>query len=68
MSDLAGVGDADQYAIGYTYDLSKRTNLYTSYGYTKNDPGSAVGIAVASPPPAPGGDPSVFNVGVRHRF
>ena len=30
-------GKSDQYAIGYTHALSKRTNLYTSYSYTKND-------------------------------
>jgi predicted porin len=47
--------NADQYAIGYIHPLSKRTNLYTSYGRTNND-------AVV------GADANVFNVGVRHRF
>ncbi|MGH8807654.1 MAG: porin [Noviherbaspirillum sp.] len=61
--DLVGGRDADQIAIGYTYDLSKRTNLYTSYAYTKNE-----AAATVNAPAAPGGDPTVFNVGIRHRF
>jgi predicted porin len=61
--DIGGNRDADQYAIGYTYDLSKRTNLYTSYARTSNDAASSLNGASAA-----GRDPSVFNVGVRHRF
>lgn len=53
------------WALGYTYDLSKRTNLYTSYSKTTNDSGSTTGIRSAV---AAGDDPSWFNVGVRHRF
>lgn len=58
-----GTRDADQWAIGYTHNLSKRTNLYTSYARIKNDAGATLGS-----PSAAGRDPSVFNVGVRHRF
>ncbi|WP_151632273.1 porin [Noviherbaspirillum aerium] len=58
-----GTRDADQWAIGYTHALSKRTNLYTSYARIKNDAAATVGS-----PAAAGLDPSVFNVGVRHRF
>lgn len=58
-----GTRDADQWAIGYTHALSKRTNLYTSYARIKNDSAATVGS-----PAAPGLDPSIFNVGVRHRF
>ena len=61
--DLVSARDADQWAIGFTWDLSKRTNLYTSYGQTKNDGAGTLGGAVV-----PGEDPSVFNVGIRHRF
>ncbi|MFA7287169.1 MAG: porin, partial [Patescibacteria group bacterium] len=32
--------DAEQYAIGYTYDLSKRTALYTSYSRLTNEANS----------------------------
>jgi len=30
---------ADQYAVGYSHGLSKRTNLYTSFGYTQESYG-----------------------------
>ncbi|WP_151638832.1 porin [Noviherbaspirillum aerium] len=47
--------DADKWALGYTHALSKRTNLYTSYGRLNRKPAGAV-------------DTSVFNAGIRHRF
>jgi predicted porin len=59
---LAGSADADFWAVGYTHNLSKRTNLYTSYSIIKNDPASTLGSGVA------GSDISWFNVGVRHKF
>jgi predicted porin len=61
--DISANRDADQIALGYTYDLSKRTNLYTSYARTKNESAASLGGASAA-----GRDPSIFNVGVRHRF
>ncbi|RZI44326.1 porin [Herbaspirillum sp. HC18] len=61
--DIGANRDADQIALGYTYDLSKRTNLYTSYARTKNDAAATLNGASAA-----GRDPSVFNVGIRHRF
>jgi predicted porin len=33
--------NAKQYALGYTYALSKRTNLYTSYSHLTNDMNTA---------------------------
>lgn len=48
---------ADQFALGYTYNLSKRTNLYTSYSYGKTE---AEGERDAKA--------TIFNVGVRHLF
>ncbi|PRC95093.1 porin [Solimicrobium silvestre] len=54
--------DADQYAIGYTYTLSKRTNLYTSYSYVKNKEDSYINTDVA------GNSVSTFQVGMRHSF
>ncbi|RJF99604.1 porin [Noviherbaspirillum saxi] len=54
--------DADFWAVGYTHNVSKRTNLYTSYSIIKNDPASTLGSGVA------GSDISWFNVGVRHKF
>lgn len=55
-------GKSDQYAVGYTHPLSKRTNLYTSYSYTKNDDAVRVNAF------APGESGHIFNVGVRHQF
>jgi predicted porin len=54
--------DASQWALGYTHELSKRTNLYTSYARVKNERLATVGGAAA------GNDPSTFNVGLRHKF
>lgn len=61
--DLGADRDADQVAVGLTYDLSKRTNLYTSYARIKNDSAATQGGVVAA-----GLDPSLFNIGIRHRF
>lgn len=75
--DVTGAGgasrDADLFAIGYTHALSKRTNLYTSYGQVRNDAGANVSFqgtnsAYAIPVAGAGRDPSIFNIGVRHRF
>jgi len=57
--------DADQWALGLTYALSKRTNFYTSYGRISNDNGA--GYTVGSAIEAGSGD-KAFNVGVRHQF
>ncbi|GAB3542767.1 porin [Noviherbaspirillum agri] len=55
-------GATDHYAIGYSHAVSKRTNLYTSFGYTKNDDGVALNAYRA------GESSRLFNVGVRHTF
>lgn len=64
--------DAQKAAIMYTYDLSKRTNLYTGYSRTSNDSGtgaagsgSRIGLAASAPA---GESASAFNVGIRHKF
>lgn len=61
IRDLAN-GKSDQWAIGYAHAVSKRTNLYTSIGYTKNDAGVSLNST------APGQSDRLFNVGVRHLF
>jgi predicted porin len=58
-------GKSDQYAIGYTHALSKRTNLYTSYSYTKNDDGVALNTYNSS---IAGANVKTFNAGIRHLF
>ena len=55
--------DAKQYAIGYTYSMSKRTTLYTSYSRTTNDSDVALSGAAAK-----GLTDKNFDVGVRHAF
>lgn len=56
---------ANQYAIGYTYGLSKRTDLYTSYAHiaNKNGAGYTVGNSNES-----GSGNSAFNLGMRTIF
>ena len=61
------------FSVAYSYTLSKRTNLYSSYGRVRNNGRAAFGLASAGgtfapPATALGADPSVFNVGVRHSF
>jgi predicted porin len=58
-------GKSNQYALGYSYAMSKRTNLYTSYSYLKNDNRVSLNAYTG----ATGGESvRLFNVGVRHQF
>jgi len=59
---LVANADADQYAVGYTYSLSKRTNLYGAYTYVKNQQNSLIDTDVA------GNSVGTVQVGVRHSF
>jgi len=61
------------FSLAYSYTLSKRTNLYSSYAKVRNNGRGVFGVASAGgtfapPTTALGSDPSVFNVGVRHSF
>lgn len=64
--------DATQYALGYDYNLSKRTDLYAVYAYIKNqnDGQYAPGAASASGgfTITPGHPGRGFQFGIRHRF
>ncbi|MET3130956.1 GBP family porin [Oxalobacteraceae bacterium GrIS 1.11] len=64
--------DANQIALAYTYTLSKRTALYSSYARISNDNGAAYRTASASAPIAGQtgavGGTREFNVGIRHLF
>jgi len=57
--------DADQWAIGYTYLLSKRTQLYTSYAYIKNRNGAAYTVGNSS---SAGSGDQAFNLGLVVKF
>lgn len=65
-----GAGTAKQYAIGYTYALSKQTNLYTSYAHISNDTGTAfaVGDATDVNHGVLSQGSSGFDFGIRHQF
>jgi predicted porin len=54
--------DADQISVAYTYDLSKRTNLYAAYTRTDNDALADYNAA------APGLTGSLTQIGIRHKF
>lgn len=57
--------DANQWAVGYRYALSKRTDLYTAYARIKNKNGA--GYTVGSAIEAGSGN-KAFNLGIRHAF
>lgn len=69
--DAAAInGTAKQYALGYSYPLSTRTNLYASYGNVSNDTGTAFASGAADDAfgGVAGQASSGAAVGVRHMF
>ena len=68
--DTAGSPEAKSFGIAYVHPLSKRTNLYATYGQMDNKNGGdfalrSAGFGVGGSANA---DPKAFAVGVRHRF
>jgi predicted porin len=61
---------AKQYAIGYTYSLSKQTDLYASYAHISNGSGTdfAVGSSTDSFSGVAGQSSSGMAIGMRHMF
>ena len=62
---------ANKIAVGYVYNLSKRTALYTTYAYIDNKNAMAVPVNVgadAGPTPLPGRNASGIDIGIRHSF
>jgi len=57
--------DARQFAIGYLYGLSRRSDLYTAYGHIRNDNGATFKVGNASDD---GSGNAAFNLGFRHWF
>jgi predicted porin len=57
--------DSGQWAVGYRYSISKRTDFYSSYARINNRNGAAytVGSAIEA-----GSGDRAFNLGVRHSF
>lgn len=71
QNSLIKDANGSQLALGYTYSLSKRTNLYTSVSRATNDAninlGSADSTATFHPVPN-GATVRLVNVGIRHKF
>ena len=63
-------GTAKVYALGYTYALSKRTTLYTSYAHISNDVGTAFAVGSATDyfTGVAGQGSSGFALGISHQF
>ena len=59
----AFAGEAKQFAVGYSYDLSKRTSLYGAFASTTQDANSAKLSAALK-----GADVQEVTVGIRHKF
>lgn len=67
----ATANKSKQYAIGYTYALSKRTNLYTSYARMTNDGANDLYVGdatIAGAGTVGGASASGFALGIRHKF
>ena len=64
-------GKAHQLSLGYVHNLSKRTALYGTYAFLKNQKSetfsvSANGLGIATP--AGGKNQNALTVGIRHAF
>jgi predicted porin len=54
--------NADQFVLGYYYNLSVRTNFYALYSRLSNESAASYNVAV------PGSTDRIVAVGIRHRF
>jgi predicted porin len=58
-----------QIAVGYVYDLSKRTSVYAHYSQVDNDAGQAKTASSSGPTPTSTGFKSTgYELGLRHSF
>lgn len=64
----AGDADANQIAVGYDYNLSKRTALYGTFSRIANKNGGTKGLAPAAAAVTPSGNSTGLEFGVRHAF
>lgn len=63
--------DSRKFALGYGYNLSKRTQVYATVARVTNSGAATRGISInglASPGVAAGGNSTGYEVGVRHAF
>ena len=66
-SGATNPNDANQFAVGYLHNLSKRTALYTTVARVSNK-GAATFAVATTPTMAAGKDSTGFEFGVRHSF
>ena len=71
--DVAGGADPSgkSFGIAYVHPLSKRTNLYATYGQLKNEDNGTFNIRYSQSAVQAAGanaDPKAFAVGIRHMF
>ncbi|MNT72237.1 Outer membrane porin protein 32 precursor [compost metagenome] len=59
--------DAQQVAIGYVYDFSRRTALYGTYARIRNEGQAAYNVS-GGRAPLPGRSSSGLELGLRHSF
>lgn len=65
----ASVSDADQIAVGYVHNLSKRTALYTTYSTVSNkNAGTKFVVGAGQDITTAGGKSTGLDVGIRHSF
>ncbi|GGC75516.1 porin [Undibacterium terreum] len=65
-NDKSGANrDAHQFGLGYIYNLSKRTELYTAYAHISNKNGATYIVGNGT---ELGSGNSAFNLGMRHFF
>ena len=67
-SGFADSDDANQYAIGYEYQLSKRTSLYSVASTLRNRGASRLVVAAGNPGMTAGEKSTGFDLGLRHSF
>ena len=62
-----GLG-SDQWTLGYSYDLSKRTNLFATVYKINNDRSASYAVFPPAATVAPGGDTFSYGLGILHSF
>ena len=72
-SEFDGGGEGTGIAAAFTHSLSKRTFVYASLGYQKNDARAifalaSAGSSITPPATALGADPRGLAIGLRHAF
>jgi len=68
MTDVDNVGDGKQFAIGYTYNLSKRTSINANFARITADTGVVVGPTGVVGAAGSFTKRTGYEVGVRHTF